>query len=75
MVTDEVAGVVYLLKDSAGRVLECRGDLELMLHPVIRPQIEPLITSGGLTWQPYSNLIAMVGRRVSVLEPEPLPPS
>ncbi len=74
-VTDEVAGVVYLLKDEQGQVIECRGDIEFMQHPVIRPQIEHLIGSGSLAWQPFLNIIDIIGRRVSAIEREPIPPS
>ncbi len=75
LVTDEVAGVVYLLKDKQGHVIECRGDLDFMQHPIIAKQIEHLIASGSLTWQPFVNIIDIIGTRVSARKREPIPPS
>ncbi len=75
LITDEVAGVVYLLKDEQGQVMECRGDLEFMWHPAILPQLVRLLDSGSLTWQPFANIIGLTGRRVSALAWEPIPPS
>ncbi len=75
LVTDEVAGVVYLLKDEQGRVLECRGDLDFMQHPIIAKQIEHLIASGSLTWQPFVNIIDIISTKVSASKREPIPPS
>ncbi len=66
---------MYLLKDEQGRVLECRGDIDLLAHPSVWGQVEPLVTGSCLAWMPYENIIDIRAHRISAVEREPVPPS